>query len=79
MQMATTQLRIDPLTPAIGAEITGVDLSRPLDPQTLDAIYQALLDHLVLFFRRFLARDWDEVVVPHDDELEGQRLVTGRE
>jgi TRAP-type C4-dicarboxylate transport system permease small subunit len=35
--------------------------------------------HLLLFFRRFLDRDWEEVVVPQDDEFEGQRLVMGRE
>ena len=35
--------------------------------------------HLLLFFRRFLVRDWDEVVVQQDDELEGRRIVMGRE
>ncbi|MGI9462400.1 MAG: TauD/TfdA family dioxygenase [Aestuariivirgaceae bacterium] len=39
------------VTPALGAEITGADFSRPVEPQTHDAIYQALLDHLVIFFR----------------------------
>jgi taurine dioxygenase len=44
-------LTIDPVTPSVGAEASGVDLGKPLDEATLDAIYQALLDHLVLFFR----------------------------
>ncbi len=35
--------------------------------------------HLLLFFRRFVARDWEDVVVHMDDELEGDRLVLGRE
>ncbi|MEM7211578.1 MAG: TauD/TfdA family dioxygenase [Pseudomonadota bacterium] len=39
------------VTPAIGAVLTGVDFSRPLDAATHDAIYQALLEHLVIFFR----------------------------
>jgi alpha-ketoglutarate-dependent taurine dioxygenase len=49
--MGNTDLTIDPVTPAIGAEIGGIELSQPLDPETLDAIYRALIDHLVIFFR----------------------------
>ena len=45
-----TELRIRPLNPTIGAEVAGVDLSSPLEPDTVAAIRQALLDHLVLFF-----------------------------
>lgn len=39
------------LTPVIGAEIHGVDLSEPLDEATFAAVHQALMDHLVIFFR----------------------------
>jgi taurine dioxygenase len=39
------------LTPVVGAEVEGVDLGGDLDEGTLAAIRQALLDHLVLFFR----------------------------
>ncbi len=49
--MTAAPFSIAPLTPAIGAEIAGLDLSRPLDGETLDAVYQALLDRLVIFFR----------------------------
>lgn len=42
---------VKPLTAAIGAEISGIDLGAPLDAATEDALYQALLDHLVIFFR----------------------------
>ena len=49
--MSSTTLRVTRLTPTIGAEISGVDLGGPLDRATQDAIYQALLDHLVIFFR----------------------------
>ncbi len=49
--MTDLPFSIDPVTPTIGAEISGVNLSGPLDEATLDAIYQALLDHLVIFFR----------------------------
>jgi taurine dioxygenase len=44
-------LEIQPLTPTIGAEIRGVDLREPLDGATRRAVEQALLDHLVIFFR----------------------------
>ena len=40
---------VRPLTPAIGAEVSGVDLASAGDDQ-LDAIRRALLDHHVLFF-----------------------------
>ena len=49
--MTDKPFRTDSLTPAIGAEITGLDLGRPLDRSTEDALYQALLDHLVIFVR----------------------------
>jgi taurine dioxygenase len=45
------QLHIDRLTPAIGAEISGIDLAKPLTRQDRAAIDAALCDHLVLFFR----------------------------
>lgn len=58
--MATLEIRR--IAGALGAEITGVALDRDLDADTVAAIRQALLDHLVIFFRdqelspdRFLA------------------------
>jgi taurine dioxygenase len=42
---------VAPIAGALGAEITGVDLSRDLSGETVAAIRQALLDHLVIFFR----------------------------
>ena len=43
-------LSIEPVTPAIGAEVSGVDLAR-LAVAEVDALKQAFFDHLVLFFR----------------------------
>jgi taurine dioxygenase len=40
-----------PIAGALGAEISGVDLSRPLDDETIAAIRRAWLEHLVIFFR----------------------------
>jgi len=44
-------LHITPLSSALGAQISGIDLSRDLTALQRDAIEQALLQHQVLFFR----------------------------
>jgi len=44
-------MKVTPLSEACGAEITGVDLSRPLDDATFEAIHKALLDHCVIAIR----------------------------
>src|SRR3954453_20199744 len=47
-----TQARLDivPLTKHIGAEIRGIDLRQKPDMDTVKAIYQAWLDHIVIVF-----------------------------
>ena len=51
MSTATkTRLDVVPLTKHIGAEIRGIDLREPPDDETVKAIYQAWLDHLVIIF-----------------------------
>ena len=42
---------IRPLSRACGAEILGVDLTRPLDPEVLQSLHQALGEHGILLFR----------------------------
>ena len=44
-------LEIQPISGALGAEISGVDLSKDLSNETFNAIHQAFLDHQVIFFR----------------------------
>lgn len=44
------RIEVHPVTGALGAEIAGVDLSGTLDNETFSEIYDAFLDHLVLFF-----------------------------
>lgn len=44
-------ISVHPLSAHIGAEIRGVDISRPIDPADLDLIRKAWLDHCVLLFR----------------------------
>ncbi|MDH4386206.1 MAG: TauD/TfdA family dioxygenase [Caulobacter sp.] len=45
------RLTVTPLTPTIGAEIDGLDLSQPIEAGEVSAVRQALLDWKVLFFR----------------------------
>lgn len=44
-------LSITPLSSALGAQISGIDLSREISTEQRDAVEQALLKHQVLFFR----------------------------
>ena len=44
-------ITVAPLSMAVGAEIGGVDISQDLDDVVIAEIRQALLDHLVIFFR----------------------------
>ncbi len=60
--MRNTMLKVQPIAGALGAEIAGVDLGAELSDATIAELRQALLDHLVIFFRdqdlppaRFLA------------------------
>ena len=64
---------IKPISGALGAEIGGLDLARPLTDEQFRSVYQVFLDHLVIFFpeqhltpahlRAFSAR-FGEIVVP---------------
>ena len=56
---------IQPLTPAIGAEIEGVDLSQEVGPELFAALHQALLAHHVLVFR-------DQILTPEDHKRFGR-------
>ena len=49
--MTTAAMGIHPVAGALGAEVSGLDLARPLDDATVAALRQAWLEHLVLFFR----------------------------
>lgn len=49
--MDYTRIRIEPLSAALGAEISGVDLSSPLDDSLVAELRAAFLAHLVIFFR----------------------------
>ncbi|MBI1777994.1 MAG: TauD/TfdA family dioxygenase [Proteobacteria bacterium] len=49
--MSYQSISIQPLTGALGAEVLGIDLSRPLSNSAAIDLRRALVEHLVLFFR----------------------------
>jgi taurine dioxygenase len=48
--MRTTSSTVEPIAGALGATVTGIDLSEVSDRDQLDVVRQALADHLVIFF-----------------------------
>ncbi len=42
---------VSPLSDALGAEIIGLDLSRPFTPPVVEALRDAFHEHLILLFR----------------------------
>lgn len=46
-----SHIDVHPVSGALGAEITGVDISLPLDTEVVSEIRKALLNHLVIFFQ----------------------------
>jgi len=55
--MAAQQANIHPISGALGAEVEGVNLANPMTEETFANIRQALLGHLVIFFR-------DQIITP---------------
>jgi taurine dioxygenase len=49
--MSYEAIDVRPVTPRIGAEVSGLDLTRPLSNLQLDEVHRALAEHQVLFFR----------------------------
>jgi taurine dioxygenase len=78
--------QIHPLAGAIGAEVSGVDLAGEVDDDTIAAIRNAWLEHLVIFFRgqklppaRFLAfarRFGEPIECPFVKGIDGFPLIT---
>lgn len=62
-------LSIRRIAGALGAEISGVDLSKELDGPTFDAIHRAYVEHEVIFFR-------DQRLTPEQHKAFGRRFGT---
>ncbi len=49
--MSYTAIQVTPVTPRIGAEVSGIDLTETLGNRQVDELHAALAEHQVLFFR----------------------------
>jgi alpha-ketoglutarate-dependent taurine dioxygenase len=67
-----TTLTIRNLTPYIGAEVTGIDLTRPIDAATRDLLYAALVEHIALVIRgqSFTPRQFADAVALFGDLMD---------
>lgn len=77
----TYPFSVQPMNAVLGAEITGPNLSQPIDASLKDAIYQALLEHHVLVFRdQSLTREQQGRFAENYGELESHvgRLRNGK-
>ena len=54
-------ITVTPASPHIGAEITDIDLTKPLSPETLAEVKDAYTRHLVIFFR--------DQKISHEDQI----------
>lgn len=76
--MTTTAIIAKPIAGALGAEIEGVNLADELSDETIGQIRQALLDHLVIFFRdQRLTPDQQIAFASRFGELEEHDFVKG--
>jgi taurine dioxygenase len=67
--VASGSFSVRNLTPAIGAELEGVDLSLPLSAEQLEEIRGALIENLVIFFR-------NQTLTPEQHKALGLRFGT---
>jgi taurine dioxygenase len=65
--MTFKRITLRPISGSLGAEIHGVDLAEGPDEETFAEIKQALLDHLVIFFR-------DQHITPEQQIAFGKRF-----
>ncbi len=81
--LATDRLQVRPLHPALGAEVRGVDMRKPLDADTFDAIHDAWMRHLVLVFPEqhitdeehvAFTRHFGEPEIFHQDIIKSRRV-----
>ncbi len=61
------RLHVEPIAGTLGADISGIDLSQPLDDALIAEVRQALLDNHVIFFR-------DQRITPEQQVAFGRRF-----
>ncbi|HVM96913.1 MAG TPA: taurine dioxygenase [Candidatus Acidoferrales bacterium] len=77
--MAYERIRIEPVAAALGAEVSGVDLTQPLDNKMLDEIQSAWMQHQVLFFRdQNISAEQHKAFAGHFGELHVHPVLPSR-
>jgi alpha-ketoglutarate-dependent taurine dioxygenase len=69
------------LHPALGAEVRGIDMRRPLDQATFDALHEIWMRHLVLVFPEQHVSDAEHVAFTRhfgDPEIFHQNIIKSR-
>ena len=75
--MSYQTIRVKRLSGALGAEIFGVDLAKPLGNQTFAEIHRAFLENLVIFFRdQHLDPEQHKAISARFGRLEQVKYVT---
>lgn len=49
--MAMQSIKVEPISGALGAEVSGIDISKPLTGRQVDSLHDAFLEHQVICIR----------------------------
>jgi alpha-ketoglutarate-dependent taurine dioxygenase len=74
----SSRLTVRKLHPALGAEVRGIDMHRPLDPDTARELQNAWMEHLVLVFPDQHVTDQEHVAFTHyfgEPEIFHQKII----
>jgi alpha-ketoglutarate-dependent taurine dioxygenase len=74
----TAHLTVRKLHPALGAEVRGIDMHRPLDPETARELQDAWMEHLVLVFPEQHVTDQEHVAFTRyfgEPEIFHQKII----
>ena len=63
------RIQVAPISGALGAEVTGVDLSKPMAEETFQEVHRAFLEYLVIYFP-------EQTLTPEQHKALGQRFGT---
>ena len=78
--MSFQHIQVRPLSGHLGAEIEGIDLSKPLEDRVFKEIHSAFLDHAVLAFRNQALSHEDQIAFGrHFGELDIHPIAIGME
>ena len=81
VSMVTDRLQVRPLHEALGAEVRGVDMTKPMDAETFNAVHDIWMKHLVLVFPEQHISDAEHVTFTRhfgEPEIFHQKIIKSR-